>query len=144
MHAVEDEPDEVESLEGGRLPRGELRPRLRDKPPAHGALAGPAAHHRGRHRLQAAGVLPRGHTDQHLFDDTPIQRIRIRHGAKRRQHDFVPLRTHAGTPKSHLAASQHDFTRHGAGSGRDAIGLMLVARAAGGGAIVFQHRGEHP
>ena len=75
VDAIEDEPDQVEAVERPRLPRFQVRTRHGDESPAHGALTGPATHHRGRDRLQTAGVLTGGHPHQHLFDHATIKRV---------------------------------------------------------------------
>ena len=67
--------DEVELVQRRGLPGAQLRGRLRHEPAADTALARAAAHHAGRDRLQAPRILPRGHADQHLVDDPPIQRV---------------------------------------------------------------------
>ena len=76
VHAVEDQRDEVEAVERGGLPRPQLRRRLGHEAPADAALARPATHHPGRHRLQAPRILAGRDAHQHLVDDAPIQRVR--------------------------------------------------------------------
>ena len=142
MHAVEEQPDQVESLQRGRLPRFELRLRLRHEAPTHRALAGAPALEVGGDRFQAARVLPRGDAHPHLFDDPSIQRVAMGHRLKRRQRHFAVGRVHAWLLNGDLAPTEHDFATDRAGPAGQAIGLVCVPRAAEGRAVFFQHRGE--
>lgn len=54
MDAVDQEPDQVERLERGGLPRRQLRRGLRPEAATHGTLARAAALHRRRHWFQAS------------------------------------------------------------------------------------------
>ena len=56
MDAVEHEADQIQVVEGRRLPRGQLRGGLGDKPAADGALTHAATGDVGRQRLQTSGV----------------------------------------------------------------------------------------
>ena len=143
VHAVEQEPDQVECLEGRGLPRFELRACPGDEAPTHGALAGPPTRHRGRQRLQAAGVLACGHADEHLFDGTSMQRVRVGHRAKRRQHDLVSVCADPRPTNGHRATAQHDLAGHRAGAGGGPVGLMRIPRAAERRAIFLEHHVEH-
>ena len=79
VDAVDQERHEIEAVERGRPPGGELRRRLRDEAAAHGALARAPAGHRRRQRLQTARILARRHAHEHLLDHAPIQRILAGH-----------------------------------------------------------------
>ena len=55
MHAVDQQRDQVEGLQGRALPGDELRRRFRDEAATDGALAGPTALHLWAEWLQAPG-----------------------------------------------------------------------------------------
>jgi len=143
VDAVEDQPDQVEALERLRLPGFQLRARLRDKPPAHGALARTARRHRRRQQLEAATVLPRRDTDEHLFDNPSIQRILAGHELKRGQRHLRAVATDPGPANRDLAAAEDDFTRHRPRARSSPTSLMLISRTADRRAILFEHRGQH-
>ena len=143
VHAVEDQRDEVEAVERGGLPRPQLRRRLGHEPPADAALARPPTHDSGRDRLQAPRVLAGRHAHQHLVDDAPIQRVRVRQGLECRQRDFPPVGAHARPLHGHLASAQHHFAGHRARAGLGTLGLMRVSGTAERRAVLLQHRVEH-
>jgi hypothetical protein len=98
--------------------------------------------YRRRQRLQTAGVLTRGHADEHLLDDAPIQRIFAGHHRERRQRDFFAVGAHARATHRDFSTAEDDLARCGASSSGLALGLMLVARTADRRPIVFEHRGK--
>jgi hypothetical protein len=69
VDAVDEQSHEIERVARGRSPGRELRRGLRDEAAAHGALARTACVNVTAHWLQAAVVLPRGDTDEHLLHD---------------------------------------------------------------------------
>ena len=142
MHAVEEQPDQGEVLQRGRLPRFELGLRLRHKAPAHRALAGAPALDVGGDRLQAARVLAGGDAHQHLFDHPSIQRVATGHRVKRRQRDFAVGRTHTRPLDGDLAPAENDLTADRAGSAGGSIGLVRVPRPTDRRAVLLEHRGE--
>ena len=143
MHAVEQEPDQVQVLQRGGLPRFELRLRPRHETPTHGTLTRAATRDGLAERLQAARILAGRHADEHLLDDTAIQRIGLRHRLKRRQRDFAGRGAHAGARHRHLPAAEDDFAPDGPRAARGSIGLMRVPRATDGRAVLIEHRGKH-
>jgi hypothetical protein len=94
MHAVDQQRDEIEAIKGRTLPGRELRGRAGDEAAADRALAGPTALHLRPDRLQAPCVLAGGDAHQHLLDDA-VERVRRRHGLKRRQRHLAGRRPHA-------------------------------------------------
>jgi hypothetical protein len=72
VHAVNEQADQVERLERGSLPRGQLCGRLRHETATHCTLARAPAPHRLRHRLQASRIPSGGDAYQHLLDHAPI------------------------------------------------------------------------
>jgi hypothetical protein len=68
VHAVDQQPDQVERLERRGPPRRQLHGRLGHEAATHRALAGAPAAHRRRHRLQTPGIAPSGDAHQHLLD----------------------------------------------------------------------------
>ena len=139
VHAIEQQRDQVELIERGRLPGLELRARPRDEPAANGALARPSTRHLGGQRLQAARILARRHSDQHLFDDAAIERIGRGDRLKRRQRDFAGGRPRPWALKHHLPSTQDDFARGPPRTAGRALGLVRIPRAANGGAILLEH-----
>jgi hypothetical protein len=83
-----------------------------------------------------------GHAHQHLFDDTPIERIGGGHRLERGQRDLARRRAHARTLDRDLPASQHDFALCRARTARRPLGVMGIPQAANGRAILLEHRGE--
>jgi len=71
-----------------------------------------------------------------------MQRVRRRHGLKRRQGHLPATRAYTRALDRHFAAAQHDFTRHTARSRGLAIRLVGIPRPANRDAVLFQHRGE--
>jgi hypothetical protein len=140
VNAVDQQGHEIDRIERGRTPGGELHRRLRDEPPAHGTLAGAATHHRRGQWFKAAGILARRHTHQHLFDHAPVKRIVAGHDLKRGQTATPPVRPHARPAQRHLAASEHDLARGGTSARGLTLDLMLIAPTAHRGPIVFEHR----
>ena len=110
-----------------------LRRRLGHEATTHRALAGAAALHRRRYRLQAPRVAPSGDAHQHLLDDPAIQRIDIGHGLERRQRDLVAIGAHARPLHGDLATAEDDFTADGAGPRGTALVQMRIPRPAEGG-----------
>ncbi len=85
VDAVDQQRNEIKAVERRALPGRKLRRCPRDEAAADDALAGTPARHRRTERLQAAGVLPGGHADEHLLDDPTIEWIGRGHCLKRRQ-----------------------------------------------------------
>ena len=111
VDAVDQQADEIDAIERGRPPGGELRRGLHHEPAAHGALAGAATDHRRRQGVEAAGILPRRYAHQHLLDHATIQRVFAGHGLKRRQRHFLAVCPHARPTKGDLPATEHDLAR---------------------------------
>jgi len=144
MHAVDQQRHQVEGLQRHALPGGKLRRCFHDEAATDRALAGPPTLHLRAERLQAPGILARGHAHQHLFDHPPVDRISSGHRPERGQRDLAGRGSHAGALEGDLPAAQHHFARRGARPARRPIGLVRIPRSADGGAIFFEHRGEYP
>jgi hypothetical protein len=72
VDAIDQQADQVERLERGGLPRGQLRRRLGHETATHGTLARAPAAHRRWHRLKTSGIAAGGDAHQHLLDHAPI------------------------------------------------------------------------
>ena len=140
VDTVDQQGHEIDAIERGRSPGGELRRGLHDEPAAHAALAGAATDHRRRQGFEAAGILPRRHPHQHLLDHAPIQRVFAGHQLKRRQRHFRAVRPHARPTQGHLPTTEHDLARDGTGARGRTLHLMLIALAADRRPIIFEHR----
>jgi len=140
---IDQQPDEVETVERRGLPGGQLRRRLRDEPAAHRALARPPAAHRRRHWLQAAGIPSGRHAHEHLLDDPAIQRIDIRHGLERGQRHLLAPGADPGAADGDLPPAEHHLAGHGAPADGLAVGEMGIPRPTHRGPIVFEHRVQH-
>ena len=139
VDTVEDEADQIQVLEGRRLPRGQLRGGLGDKPAADGALTHATAGDVGRERLQTPSIAPGADTDQQLLDSAAPQGIGLGHRLESRQRYFLAGRADPGTPDCHLAPAEDDLTGHRPGPGRRTVGLVRVPRATDRGPIVLEH-----
>jgi hypothetical protein len=140
VHAVDQQPDQVEPLERRRLPRRQLRGGLRHEATTDRALARAPAAHRGRHGLQAARVAPRGDAHEHLLDHASIQRIDIGHRLERGQRHLLPVGAHARPPDGHLPAAEDHLAAHGTGARRLAVDHVRRPRTAERDAVLFKHR----
>jgi hypothetical protein len=96
-----------------------------------------------RQRLEAAGVLARGHADQHLLDDAAIQRVGIGERLKGRQRELSALASDPRSSNRDFAPAEHHFAGHRTGARGDADGLMGIARPTDRGAILFHHHVQH-
>lgn len=143
VHAIEDQPDQIQVVQGRRPPSLELRCLLCHESSADTALAGSAACGLRGQRFQASGVLPGGYADQHLLDGAPIQRVAVGERAEGRQLDFAAFGPDSWPAHGDLASAEHDFARNRAGARGDAGGLMGISRSTDRSAILFQHRVEH-
>ena len=143
VHAVDQQADQVERVERGGLPRGQLRGRLGHEAAAHRALAGATAAQRRRHRLQTSRIAPGRDADQHLLDHAAIQRVDIGHGLECGQGDLLAVGAHARSAHRHLPATEHHLTAHGAGPRRPPVSDVRVPQTADRGPILFQHRFQH-
>jgi hypothetical protein len=142
VNAVNQQRHEIEGIECGRSPGGELRLGLRDEPTAHRALARtprPDIRARG---FEAAAVLPCRDAEEHLLDHATIQWVGFGERLKRRQRDLVAIRPDAWPANLHLAAAEDDLATHRPRAPRRPLGLVLIPRAADGHPIRFEHRGE--
>jgi hypothetical protein len=100
---VEDEADQMQTLQRLRLPRFELRLRFHHETTTDGALAGPAARDPRRQGLEASGILARRHPHQHLLDHPAY---RGPHRAVRSSSNIV-----VSTCKPDVMASSHSSAR---------------------------------
>ena len=90
---VDQQHRQVEGVERRRPPRIQLRLRLGDKAPTDRTLARTSRGHVGAQRLETPRILAGRHTNEHLVDDTSIQRVRIRerpHGGQRHLRAIAP------------------------------------------------------
>ena len=125
-----------------RPPGRQLGRGLRDEPTTDRALARAPRLNLGARRFQAAAVLPRGNTDEHLLDDATIQRVGVGERLERRQRHLVAIRSDTWPANLHLASAQDHLTGDPPRARRRTLGLVLVPRAAEGRPIRFEHRGE--
>ena len=87
-----------------RPPRVQLRLGLRDKPSAHGTLARTPRGDVGAEWFQTPRILASRHPHEHLFDDTPVERVRIRERPHRGQR-------HLRASGEHAVAESRPFAR---------------------------------
>ena len=106
VDTVEDEADQIQVLEGRRLPRGQLRGGLGDKPAADGALTHATAGDVGRERLQTPSIALGADTDQQLLDSAAPQGIGLDPRLEGRQRYFLAGRADPGAPDCHLAPAE--------------------------------------
>jgi hypothetical protein len=99
---VDKERHKIQVLQRRGLPRPHLRRRPRHEATTHTALARPVALNRWRERLQAESIAPRRDTQEHLFDDAPIERIGLGHG-------FVCREWHLLIPGPHARPANPDL-----------------------------------
>ena len=83
------------------------------------------------------------HTDQHLVDHAPVQRVRIRACPGRWQRNLLVGAPRTGPTNRHLPPAQHDLTRRMPRSIRLARRLMRIPWPTDGGPILFQHGFEY-
>ena len=96
VDTVEQETDQIQLVEGRRLPRGQLRGGLGDKPAADGTLTHAAAGDVGRERLQTPGIAAGAHADQPLLDGAPPQWIGLGHRLEGRERHLLAPRVDPG------------------------------------------------
>ena len=130
VDTVEQETDQIQLVEGRRLPRGQLRGGLGDKPAADGALTHTAAGDVGRKRLQTPGIASGAHADQQLLDGAPPQWIGLGHRLEGRERHLLAPRADPGAADRYLPPPEDDGTGHRPGPRRRAVGLVRVARPA--------------
>ena len=102
VDTVEQETDQIQLVEGRRLPRGQLRGGLGDKPAADGALTHTAAGDVGRKRLQTPGIASGAHADQQLLDGAPPQWIGLGHRLEGRERHLLAPRADPGAADRYL------------------------------------------
>ena len=139
VDTVEQETDQIQLVEGRRLPRGQLRGGLGDKPAADGALTHAAAGDVGRERLQTPGIASGAHADQQLLDGAPPQWIGLGHRLEGRERHLLAPRADPGAADRYLPPPEDDGTGHRPGPGRRAVGLVRVARPADRRPILLEH-----
>ena len=144
VHAVEQQRHEVEAVQRRRLPRPQLRRRLRHEPAADTALARAAAHHPGRQRLQTPRILAGRDAHQHLFDDAAIQRVGLGQCLHRGQGHLPAPRPHPRPLDPNLTAAEHHLAGYRTRARRVAHRGMRISWPTEGRAIFFEHRVEHP
>ena len=94
-------------------------------------------------RFQTPRILAGRHTDQHLVDHAPVQRVRIRECPGRWQRNLLAGAPRTGPTNRHLPPAQHDLTRRMPRSRRLARRLMRIPWPTDGGPILFQHGFEY-
>ena len=139
VDTVEQETDQIQLVEGRRLPRGQLRGGLGDKPAADGALTHTAAGDVGRKRLQIPGIASGAHADQQLLDGAPPQWIGLGHRLEGRERHLLAPRADPGAADRYLPPPEDDGTGHRPGPRRRAVGLVRVARPADRRPILLEH-----
>src|SRR5207247_4403731 len=92
--------------------------------------------------FEAAAVVPCRDAEEHLLDHTTIQWVGVGERLKRRQRNLVPIRPDAWPANLHLATAEDNLAAHPPRARRRPLGLVLIPRAADGGPIRFEHRGE--
>ena len=139
VDTVEQETDQIQIVEGRRLPRGQLRGGLGDKPAADGALTHAAAGNVGRERLQTPGIASGAHADQQLLDGAPPQWIGLGHRLEGRERHLLAPRADPRAADRYLPPPEDDSTGHRPGPGRRALSLVRVARPADRRPILLEH-----
>ena len=143
VDAVEQKADKIQVVEGRRLPRGQLRGGLGDKPPTDRTLTHAATRDVGRQRLQTAGVASGADAHQQLLDGAAPQGIGLGHRLEGRQRHFLAARADPGAADRHLAPPEDDFAGHRPGPGGRAVGLVRVARPTERRPILLEHGVQH-
>ncbi len=139
VDTVEHEADQIQVVEGRRLPCGELGRRLGDEAAADGALADASTGDIERQRLQTPRVATGADANQQLLDGTTLQRIGLCHRPETRQRHFPTSRAHPWAADRHLPPTEHHLTGHGPSPRGRAVGLVCVAWPADRYAILFEH-----
>ena len=143
VHAINQQPHQVQRVERRRPPRIQLRLSLRDKASTDRTLARAPRGDVGAERFQTPRILAGRHTDQHLVDHAPVQRVRIRECPGRWQRNLLAGAPRTGPTNRHLPPAQHDLTRRMPRSIRLARRLMRIPWPTAGGPILFQHGFEY-
>ena len=105
VHAINQQPHQVQRVERRRPPRIQLRLGLRDKASTDRTLARAPHGDVGAERFQTPRILAGRHTDQHLVDHAPVQRVRIRECPGRWQRNLL-----AGAPRSPVVSESNTNT----------------------------------
>ena len=143
VHAINQQPHQVQRVERRRPPRIQLRLGLRDKASTDRTLARAPRGDVGAERFQTPRILAGRHTDQHLVDHAPVQRVRIRECPGRWQRNLLAGAPRTGPTNRHPPPAQHDLTRRMPRSRRLARRLMRIPWPTDGGPILFQHGFEY-
>ena len=143
VHAINQQPHQVQRVERRRPPRIQLRLSLRDNASTDRTLARAPRGDVGAERFQTPRILAGRHTDQHLVDHAPVQRVRIRECPGRWQRNLLAGAPRTGPTNRHLPPAQHDLTRRMPRSIRLARRLMRIPWPTDGGPILFQHGFEY-
>ena len=143
VHAINQQPHQVQRVERRRPPRIQLRLGLRDNASTDRTLARAPRGDVGAERFQTPRILAGRHTDQHLVDHAPVQRVRIRACPGRWQRNLLAGAPRTGPTNRHLPPAQHDLTRRLPRSIRLARRLMRIPWPTDGGPILFQHGFEY-
>ena len=143
VHAINQQPHQVQRVERRRPPRIQLRLSLRDKASTDRTLARAPRGDVGAERFQTPRILAGRHTDQHLVDHAPVQRVRIRECPGRWQRNLLAGAPRTGPTNRHLPPAQHDLTRRMPRSRRLARRLMRIPWPTDGGPILVQHGFEY-
>ena len=143
VHAINQQPHQVQRVERRRPPRIQLRLSLRDNASTDRTLARAPRGDVGAERFQTPRILAGRHTDQHLVDHAPVQRVRIRECPGRWQRNLLAGAPRTGPTNRHLPPAQHDLTRRMPRSRRLARRLMRIPWPTDGGPILVQHGFEY-
>ena len=89
----------------------ERSPAPRRSRTARSSVATPADAHVRTQRFQTALRLARRHADEHLFDDTAVERVRVRERLDRGQGQLLAVAPDPRSSDRDLAAAQYDLAR---------------------------------
>ena len=89
----------------------ERSPAPRRSRTARSSVATPAGAHVRTQRFQTALRLARRHADEHLFDDTAVERVRVRERLDRGQGQLLAVAPDPRSSDRDLAAAQYDLAR---------------------------------
>ena len=144
LDPIDQQHRQVQRVERCRAPRVQLRLGLRHKASTDRTLAGAPRRDVRAQRFETPRILAGRHADEHLVDDAPVQRVRVRERLGRGQRHLHAVAPHSGPTDRDFMPAQDDLARSMAGAIRVPGRLMRIPGATHGSPIFFEHRLEHP